>query len=86
MRRKSPEGKDGLRAIPAEGAAYLAVGGRTDVTLHLRTPTVIAGLLRPTVPVTTIHLAADDGSALAQALQARMDAAPAPALAVAALA
>ncbi len=86
VRHKSPGGKDGLRAIPAEGAAYLAVGGRTDVTLHLRTPTVIAGLLHATAPVTTVHLAADNGAAFAQALQARLDAAPASALPVAALA
>lgn len=76
VRRKSPGGKDGLQAVPAEHAAYLAVGGRSDVTLHLRTPTVIAGLLRPTIPVTTIHLAADDAPAFVQALQARLDAAP----------
>ena len=82
-RRKSPGGKDGLLTAPAEGAAYLAAGGRTDVTLRLHTPTVIAGLLRPTPPVSTIHLAADDGPALAAALQARLVAAPAPAVAVA---
>lgn len=76
VRRKSPGGKDGLLTAPAEGAAYLAVGGRTDVTLRLHTPTVVAGLLRPTPPVTTVHLAADDGPALAQALQDRLAAAP----------
>ena len=76
VRHKSPGGKDGLQAVPAEGAAYLAVGGRTDVTLHLRQPVVIAGLLRPTPPVTTVYLAADDGPALARAIQARL--APVP--------
>jgi hypothetical protein len=72
VRRKSPGGKDGLQVVPAEEAAYLAVGGRTDVTLRLRRPTVIAGLLRPTPPVTTVHLAADDGPVLAAAIQARL--------------
>lgn len=83
VRRKAPGGKDGLQTVPAEGAAYLAAGGRTDVTLRLRAPTVIAGLLRPTPPVTTVHLAADDGPALAAALQARLAAAPTPAIPVA---
>lgn len=83
VRRKSPGGKDGLLTAPAEGAAYLAAGGRTDVTLRLRAPTVITGLLRPTLPVTTVHLAADDGPALAAALQARLAAVPAPATSVA---
>jgi hypothetical protein len=83
VRHKAPGGKDGLQPVPAEGAAYLAAGGRTDVTLRLRAPTVIAGLLRPTPPVTTVHLAADDGPALAAALQARWVAAPTPAIPVA---
>jgi hypothetical protein len=82
-RRKSPGSKVGLQAVPAEGAAYLAVGGRTDVTLHLRRPIVIAGLLRPTPPVTTVHLAADDGPALARAIQARLAAVPTPPLSAA---
>jgi hypothetical protein len=79
VRRKSPGGKDGLLTVPAEDAAYLAVGGRTDVTLRLHAPAVIAGLLRPTPPVTVVHLASDDGPVLAQALQARLTAAAPPA-------
>jgi hypothetical protein len=84
VRRKLPCSKDGLLTAPAEDAAYLAVGGRTDVTLLLHTPAVIAGLLRPTPPVTTVHLASDDGPALARALQARLTVEPVPSAAVAA--
>jgi membrane protein YdbS with pleckstrin-like domain len=36
--RKVPTGRDGLRVVEEERAAYLVVGGRTDVTLTLRRP------------------------------------------------
>ncbi|HYO50485.1 MAG TPA: hypothetical protein VEW94_11605 [Chloroflexia bacterium] len=85
QRRKSPD-QEGLRVEEEEAAAYLAAGGRTDLTLHLREPIALHGLLKPHPPVRTIHLAADRPDALASELRTRagVDAAPevAPALAL----
>lgn len=67
--RRQPLGRgDGLSVQRTESAAYLAVGGQTDVTLHLRTPRALCGLLGPTVPVTTVHLAVDDPTGLVREL------------------
>jgi hypothetical protein len=77
QRRKSPD-QEGLRVVTGEGAAYLAAGGRTDLTLHLREPIVLRGLLKPHPPVRAIHLAADRPDALAAELRTRADIDAAP--------
>ena len=66
---RTPGGRDGLVTDRSAGSAYLAAGGRTDVTLRLRTARPVYGLLRPTPPVTTVHVAADDPAHLAAALR-----------------
>ncbi|HUS17584.1 MAG TPA: hypothetical protein VM536_21525 [Chloroflexia bacterium] len=73
-RRKSPAGKEGAQVVA--GVAYLAVGGRTDLTLHLREPVILAGLFRPLPPATTLCLAADAPEPLATALRQRAGLAP----------
>ena len=75
-RRKSPKGRDGLQVAREENAAYLAVGGKTDLTLHLRTARPLHGLFRPTEPVTTVHLSADEPDRLARELERRVGRAP----------
>jgi len=70
--RKAPEAAEGLRVTPMKAAAYVAVGGRTDLTLHLREPVVLYGLTKPTPPVSTIHLAADNPEGLLNALHGRI--------------
>lgn len=68
--RASPDSGDGLHV--RDGAAYLAVGGRTDVTLKLREPQALNGLLRPTEPVDLVHLATDDPGRLTKELRKRV--------------
>lgn len=68
---RAPGGRDGLVTDRKAGSAYLSVGGRTDVTLRLHTARPVHGLLRPTPPVTTIHVAADDPAHLTAALRTR---------------
>ena len=69
---RAPGGRDGLVTDRNAGSAYLAVGGRTDVTLRLRAARPVHGLLRPTPPVTTVHVAADDPAHLTAALRPRI--------------
>ena len=68
---RAPGGRDGLVTDRTAGSAYLAVGGRTDVTLRLHTARPVHGLLRPTPPVTTVHVAADNPAHLTEALRTR---------------
>lgn len=63
---------DGLRVMPKEDAAYLSVGGSTDVTLRLRAPQVMQGWLGPTAPVSVVHLAADEPERLVGELGRKM--------------
>jgi hypothetical protein len=49
-RAKAPEGQEGLRAVPRRSAAYLAAGGRTDLTLRLREPVVLQGMIKEAAP------------------------------------
>ncbi|MDP9374779.1 MAG: hypothetical protein M3Q65_20495, partial [Chloroflexota bacterium] len=71
--RAQPPGKgEGLRLSPKGTIAYLAVGGRTDLTLTLRTPRALDGFLRPTPLVSAIRLAADEPERLAAALRRRI--------------
>ncbi|MBI3976787.1 MAG: hypothetical protein HY331_01250 [Chloroflexi bacterium] len=71
-RRRAPKGNDGFQLAADENAGYLTVGGRTDVTLRLRAPVALEGVLGPTVPVSTLHLAADDPAQLAHAIGRRI--------------
>ena len=74
-RRKAPGGREGVQTAPEQQAGYIAAGGRTDVTLRLCAPVALAGLLKPTPPMTTLHLAADDPDRFVAALRARLRAA-----------
>jgi hypothetical protein len=71
-RSQAPRPGDGLQAAPEEDALYLAMGGKTDLTLRLRTPKVIEGLLRTSEPATTIHLAADEPEKMTSKLRQRV--------------
>ncbi len=82
-RRRTPGGRDGLQVVTGAPVAYLGTGGRTDLTIHLRTPLTVRGLRGATKPVTIVCLAADEPAALAHALAQRSGvavfvAAPAP--------
>lgn len=69
--RSNPPGRvDGLQV--ADGAAHLAVGSRTDVVLELSEHHPLHGFFRPTEPVNTIHLAADDPGGLVRELEKRV--------------
>jgi hypothetical protein len=74
-RRKAPGGREGVQTAPAQQAGYIATGGRTDVTLRLRAPVALAGLLKPTPPLTTLRLAVDEPDRFVAALRARLPAA-----------
>lgn len=72
-RREAPRSGDGLTV---EGRnAFLAIGGHTDVTLGLHAPHCLHGL-RPTNPVDTIHLAADEPEQFLERLKERAVMAP----------
>lgn len=71
--RKAPDGREGLRLSPDKTTAYIGVGGKTDVTIHLREPLTLSGLLGPTSPVTTVCFAADEPERLARELGVRID-------------
>ncbi|MDO8672143.1 MAG: hypothetical protein Q7O66_12050, partial [Dehalococcoidia bacterium] len=62
---------DGFRSVRKENAAYLAVGGRTDVTMHLRSGCSLNGLLSPTPIFATLHVAVDEPERLARELDLR---------------
>jgi hypothetical protein len=70
-RAKAPGGQEGLRVVPQRGAAYLAAGGRTDLTLRLREPVVLQGLIKAAAPARVLYLAADDPARLGAALRDR---------------
>jgi len=71
-RRKAPGGRDGLQLSPRKTIAYLAMGGRTDVTLTLRDAQTLEGLGGATAPVQVICVAADVPQDLAAALGTRV--------------
>jgi hypothetical protein len=66
----SPGGMDGLFNL--DGVATFAVGGKTTLTIHRRSPGVVKGFLRSTDGVTQIRVAADDPEALLAAVTAAM--------------
>ncbi|MBI2847211.1 MAG: hypothetical protein HYX82_04945 [Chloroflexi bacterium] len=70
--RKTHQRGDGLKVKTDEDAAYVAVGGKTNVSLHLKKPQALQGWLGPTSSVTNVHLAADEPSRLIQELERRV--------------
>lgn len=58
--RKAPKPGDGLQTTPDEGAVYLAINGKTDLTLRLSEPRPVRGFFKNTEPAAEIHFAADD--------------------------
>ncbi|HEY8446190.1 MAG TPA: hypothetical protein VIL01_03715 [Thermomicrobiales bacterium] len=50
---------------------YLAVGGRTDLSLTLVQPVTLSASRRPTPPVCAVHIAVDDPHRLADTLRDR---------------
>jgi hypothetical protein len=70
--RRAPGPGDGLQTDPEEGEIYLATGGKTDLTLRLRSPQTAKGLFRSVGPASTIHLAADEPERLASKLRERI--------------
>ena len=70
--RMAPAGRGGLRVGGGEGAAYLAVGGRTDVTLTLRRPQSFRTAFGRTAPVGTVHFAVNEPQHLCEAVRARL--------------
>jgi hypothetical protein len=77
-RAKAPGGQEGLRVVPQRGAAYLAAGGRTDLTLRLHEPVVLQGLIKAAAPARVLSLAADDPARLGAVLRARTGPPPTP--------
>ena len=67
-----PGHQDGLHLASDKGSAYLAVGGETDITIRLQKAQTLFGWLGPTLPVTTVHLAADEPQRLVSELIERM--------------
>lgn len=58
--RKAPKPGDGLQTAPDEGAVYLAINGKTDLTLRLSESRPVRGFFKNTEPAAEIHFAADD--------------------------
>lgn len=58
--RKAPKPGDGLQTALDEGAVYLAINGKTDLTLRLSEPRPVRGFFKNTEPAAEIHFAADD--------------------------
>lgn len=71
--RKAPGPGDGLQHVPDEDALYLAVGGKTSVTLHLRTPHYVCGFLKDSAPASIFHIIADEPGRLTQELRRRAE-------------
>jgi membrane protein YdbS with pleckstrin-like domain len=64
----SPGGMDGLST--KGGIATLAVGGRTTVTIRLRSPGSVKGFLRETADISLVRVAADDTDGFIDAVAA----------------
>lgn len=67
--RKPPKAQDGLHRVPSEEALYLAVGGRTNITLHLRSPRSARGFFNDSPPARSLYLAADEPHELTRRLR-----------------
>lgn len=72
--RRVPDSRDGLRVSEREQAAYLTVGGRTDVTIALARPVSFRTAFGWTAPVVLVHVAVDDPTRFVSALQSRLTA------------
>ena len=70
--RRVPGGGDGLRSVPEENAAYLAITGKTALAVKLKTPQTVEGVFQSVGPFGTIRFSADDPGALAGALGRRV--------------
>lgn len=69
-RRRAPEWGDGLQTDGDE--AFLAVSGKTDITLKLYAPRRLHGFLRPTEPFGAVHLAVDEPEDFARELENKL--------------
>ena len=76
--RSAPKQNEGVQIVRSDRetggastpvAAFVAVGGKTDVTLALTHPLTIERLFGPSAPVTTIHLAVDDPAGFVAAVE-----------------
>lgn len=70
--RKAPKPGDGLQTAPDEGAAYLAINGKTDLTVYLAESRSVRGFFKDAEPATEIHFAADGPERLLRDLKHRM--------------
>lgn len=80
-RRATPRGTEGLHVVPAQhdrdgvrrlATAFIGVGGKTDVTIWLREPISLDGLLAPSLSVRAVCFAADQPEDLIRALRRRI--------------
>jgi hypothetical protein len=69
---RAPGPGDGLQTDPEDGGIYLAMDGKTDLTLTLRSPVTVQGIFRTAGPVSKIHLAADQPESLTSKLRERI--------------
>lgn len=67
--RRPPKARDGLRHVSSEEALYLAVGGKTSVTLRLRGPGSARGFFKDSLPFRSLHVAADEPRELTRRLR-----------------
>lgn len=72
--KRAPKSHDGLQSVPEEDTLYLAIGGRTNVTLRLRAQHSIDGFLKESPPFSVVHLAADEPERLVRELRLRAEA------------
>ena len=75
-RSRSPKDGDGLQSTPDGDAAYLAINGKVDLALTLRSPLTVRGFLGDTGPVGTIHAAANEPERMLRELRRRLEGAP----------
>lgn len=61
--RKAPKPGDGMRAAPDEGAVYLAINGKTDLTVRLREPRPVRGFFSQRMRFTRPPTIRSDSSA-----------------------
>ena len=71
--RKVAEGRDGLRVVEGERAAYLPVGGRTDLTIIVRRPVPFRTAFGQSPPADTVHVAVDEPQRLCDAVRSRLE-------------
>ena len=78
-RRKAPRDGDGLQSSPEGDAAFLAINGKVDLALALRSPLTVRGFFKDAGPVGTVHVAADEPERMLRELRRRLEGVPAPA-------